>query len=219
MSSTPSGNTSTRPVASNRLLDIPSLEDDGSNFQTWKFRIRTMLELRGLAGHIDSTVKTPDGSDTTKLEEFKRNDREARAQIALTLKDEPLNGVLHATTAKETWDKLNARYEGTGKQTIVLLLTELFRSTLSDESLLEPQLNAMRQKGFILSSLGQPLDDAVITSAMIMSLSPSYSVLSTVLMSTNAKPTTDAVMNSILMEEKTCRNMSQTALLAKAGKS
>ena len=174
MASSSLGNTSTRPAASNRLLDIPSLEDDGSNFQTWKFRIRTVLELRGLIGHIDGTTKDPGSTNAEEHETFVRNDREARAQIALTLKDEPLNGVLYATTAKETWDKLNARYEGTGKQTIVLLLTELFRSTLSDELPLEPQLNAMRQKGFILSSLGQPLDDAVIASAMIMSLPPSF---------------------------------------------
>ena len=134
MSSSALGNMSMRPAASNRLLHIPSLEDDGSNFQTWKFCIRTVLELRGLIGHINGTAKDPGvtGTDTTAHDKFIGNNREARAQIALTLKDEPLNGVLYATMAKETRDKLKTQYEGTGKQTIVLLLTELFRRTLSD---------------------------------------------------------------------------------------
>ncbi|KAI0083417.1 hypothetical protein BDY19DRAFT_873904, partial [Irpex rosettiformis] len=69
------------------------------------------------------------------------------------------------------------RYEGTGKQTVVLLLSEIFRGMFSDEQPLEPQLNTMHQKTFILSSLGQPLDDSIVAAAMIMSLPPSYSVL------------------------------------------
>ncbi|KAI0344667.1 hypothetical protein BDW22DRAFT_1302098, partial [Trametopsis cervina] len=84
---------------------------------------------------------------------------------------------LYATSAKDVWDKLHARYEGRGKQTVVLLLSDLFRGTFSDDSPLEPQLNAMRQKTYILSSLGQPLDDSLIAAAMIISLPPSYSVL------------------------------------------
>jgi len=39
---------------------------------------------------------------------------EAQAQLTLTLKDEPLSGVLHATSAADIWDKLNRRYEGKG---------------------------------------------------------------------------------------------------------
>jgi len=66
--------------ASNRLYDIPSLENDAANFQTWKFRIETILDIRGLLF-------------------WKKLDKEARAQICLTLKDEPLNGVLHVATS------------------------------------------------------------------------------------------------------------------------
>ena len=97
------------------------------------------------------------------------------AQITLTLKDEPLSGVIYATTSKDVWDRLHARYEGKGKQTIAFLISELFRNTLTDDSALEPQLNAMRQKSFILSSLGLPLDDTLIAVAMAISLPPSYS--------------------------------------------
>ena len=57
-------------------------------------------------------------------------------------------------SAKDIWDKLHARYEGKGKQTVAYLIRELFRAILSDESTLEPQLNAMRQKAYILHSLG-----------------------------------------------------------------
>ncbi|OCH89833.1 hypothetical protein OBBRIDRAFT_695955, partial [Obba rivulosa] len=75
------------------------------------------------------------------------------------------------------WDKLCERYEGRGKQTIAYLIGELFRGTLSDESPLEPQLNAMRHKARILASIGQPLDDFLVAVAIVISLPASYSTL------------------------------------------
>ena len=53
-------------------------------------------------------------------------DKEARAQICLMLKDEPLNGVLHVATSKQAWDKLCERYKGKGKQMQAYLIGELF---------------------------------------------------------------------------------------------
>ncbi|KAJ8585025.1 hypothetical protein M405DRAFT_687140, partial [Rhizopogon salebrosus TDB-379] len=82
-----------------------------------------------------------------------------------------------ATSAAEIWTKLSERYEGKGKQTIAYLIGELFRGTLSDESSMETQLNAMRQKSYVLKSLGQPLDDTLVAVAMVISLPSSYSTL------------------------------------------
>ncbi|KAG1861803.1 hypothetical protein DFJ58DRAFT_777133 [Suillus subalutaceus] len=54
--------------------------------------------------------------------------------------------------ASDAWMKLCERYEGKGKQSIAYLIGELFRGTLSDESPMEPKLNAMRQKAQVLNS-------------------------------------------------------------------
>ena len=162
---------------SSRLYDIPSLENDGSNFQLWKGRVSMVLTIRGLMGYVDGTEKRPDGSDPLALETWLVREMEAKARILLTLKDEPLSGVLYINTAEEAWKKLKERYEGWGQQTVAYLIGELFRGTLSDESEMEPQLNAMRQKAYVLSSLGQPLDDSLVTIALVISLPPSYSTL------------------------------------------
>ncbi|KAI0704199.1 hypothetical protein C8T65DRAFT_518784, partial [Cerioporus squamosus] len=61
-------------------------------------------------------------------------------------------------------------YEGKGKQTVASLIGELFRETLSDESPLRPQLDAMLHKKHLLSSLGQNLDDSLVAIAMVISL-------------------------------------------------
>ena len=53
-------------------------------------------------------------------------DREAHAQIALMLSNEPLNTVFHTQTAKQAWDSLMTHYEGKGEQKIAYLISELF---------------------------------------------------------------------------------------------
>jgi len=65
-------------------------------------------------------------------------DIEAQVQLTLTLKNELLSGVLHATSAADIWDKLNCCYEGKGQNTIAYLIKEILRALFSDEMSMEP---------------------------------------------------------------------------------
>lgn len=62
-----------------------------------------ILDVRGLWELVDGTQTTaPDATaDPNGYADWLARDKEARAQITLTLKDEPLSGVLHASTAAE----------------------------------------------------------------------------------------------------------------------
>ena len=126
------------------------------------------------------------------------------------------SGVLYTTTSAEAWRKLSEHYKGKGKQSIAYLISELFRSTLSDDESMETQLNSMWQKANVLKTLSQPLEDSLIAIAMVILLLPSYSTLQTILMAADDKLMTDAVINQVLIEEK-LRKVSSTlsALAAK----
>ncbi|KAI0061979.1 hypothetical protein BV25DRAFT_1767308, partial [Artomyces pyxidatus] len=84
---------------------------------------------------------------------------------------------LSATTSKDAWNKILARYEGKGEQKVAFLISELFRGTLSEDAPLETQINAMTRTAHTLAALGQPLDDKLIAVAIIISLPPSYDTL------------------------------------------
>ena len=101
-------------------------------------------------------------------------DQDARAQITLTLSDEPLNSVILEETAYDVWQTLCGRYEGTGQQTIAQVIGELFQNTLADDSPMQPQLAAMRQKAQLIRNLGQALDDSLVAAAMLISLPSSF---------------------------------------------
>ena len=137
-----------------------------------------ILGVRGLWKIVNGDETKPDETThLTESEEWLSKDREALAQITLTLKDKPLSGVLYTTTSAEAWRKLSDRYEGKGKQSITYLISELFRSMLSDDESMETQLNSMEQKANVLKTLGQPLEDSLITIAMVILLPPTYSTL------------------------------------------
>ena len=129
--------TSTR--TSNRLYDVPLLKNDGSNFQTWKHRTELVLQSRGLMPIVNGTEKAPEATKVEALKDWKTRELDARVQIQLTLEEEQLTGVMSAKDAKETWDRILRKLQGEGKHSITLLIGQLFRSTLSNDTPLEPQ--------------------------------------------------------------------------------
>ena len=105
-SSSASVSSSKSSQPSSWLYDIPSLENDGTNFQMWTFQIRMVLDVRGLISLVDGTEKNPDSTNVAALADWLSQDKEAWVQIMLTLKDEPLSGILYATMAEEIWKKV-----------------------------------------------------------------------------------------------------------------
>ena len=141
--------------------------------------------------------------------------RDARAQITLTLKDEPLNGVIGLDTAQAVWEKLSARYEGKGTQKIAYLIGELFRSSLVDTEALEPQINKMRRTARTLTALKNEINDNLVAIAIILSLPSSYSTLQTILMSHDSQTTEDVIAKILSKESRRKEAAAQTAFLAK----
>jgi hypothetical protein len=109
---------------------------------------------------------------------------------------------MSAKDVTETWARILRRLQGEGKHLIALLIGELFHSTLSDKTPLEPQLNATLQPGHNPHSPRQQPDDSLIAIAMIISLPDSYSTLHSILMATDLKQTSESVKTSVLQEEQ-----------------
>ena len=98
------------------LYDIPILKENGTNFQTWKYLICTVLNICGLLNiaeekeqHLSLILVTGTGDNATKahtaqiekIEDWDHHNKEMKAQITLTLSDEPLSGVIHAGSAAD----------------------------------------------------------------------------------------------------------------------
>ncbi|TFY75015.1 hypothetical protein EWM64_g8994, partial [Hericium alpestre] len=194
----------TTPRLPNCLYDIPFLADDDSNYMSWKFRTKMVLEVHGLWVIVEGSEKEPATSATDKDKEaWRTKNHDARAQICLMLNEEPLNTVLDMMTTEAAWKKLSKRYEGKGEQRIAYLIGELFRSTFMDDAPLELQINSMRCTGHMLMVLGNKLDDKLIAVTLILSLPPSYDTLKTILTSAQSLDI-DNVTTQVMQEEQHC---------------
>jgi hypothetical protein len=126
--------------ASNRLFDIDHLKNDGSNYQIWSSQMRLILQNRNLWGIVDESEPSPPANDP-QLADWQAREWDAQAQILLMLETDPYTGVIAAATSKEAWDSLHNRYLGTGLQTAALHIAAIFQTKLTDDELLEAQIN------------------------------------------------------------------------------
>ena len=112
---------------SSRLYDISILEENSTNFQTWKYQICTVLDIHGLLNIAEGKEQCPSqilvtrmGNDATKtyaaqiekIKDWNHRNKEAKAQITLTLNNKPLSRMIHTGSAADAWDKLNHQYKG-----------------------------------------------------------------------------------------------------------
>jgi len=186
---------------SNKLYDVPYLEENGSNFTFWKYRVELVLQLHNLWPLIDGMDKAP-AANLPDYADWVYRDHEVHTQIVLTLNDKLLNTVFQVKMAMEAWDHLMTHYEGKGDQKIAYLIIELFQSTLSDDSPLDPQINALMRMANTIASLGLPLHDKLITLAIIISLPPSYETLKTILTATKSMDlSVENVRSQVTIEE------------------
>ena len=206
-SGTPNTTTTTTSSSVNKvntqLYDISHLENDGSNYAYWKIQLQAILEMQDLWEIIDGSKPKPTATDSDRAD-WDKQDRAARAQIVLTLKQEPLSVIAHtSTTAKTHWDKLSVRYEGKGEQRMLHLIDEIFRSTLSESEPLQPQINTILLVASKVTTLRLSLDNKLVAFAIISSLPSSMSTLKKIL--SNTKPsdmTTENVMSQIVLDEQ-----------------
>ena len=141
-----------------KIPEISKLKVDGSNYLPWKFRVEQLLRLNQLEEYLDIALEVPDapkssfstsaGITTETLpspavmaayNKWMRGESEALAYITFNIEDEVLQLTMSKSTARETWEIICRKFEGVGAQSAVHLLTKVFRTSLSDESDLQPK--------------------------------------------------------------------------------
>jgi gag-polypeptide of LTR copia-type len=197
---------------------ISPLENDGNNYTFWKHRTQRFFKLWKLWNIVngDLTMPGPSASPDERAE-WLYKDEEARGQIRLTLDDKPLDYIRDARTAKECWDKLSVWYKNKWTPRIPLLLAKVFRSTLSDNEPLGPQIDALIRAARIIESLGLALDDKLVAFSIISSLPSSLSTLKTIMLVTTelSELSPENVWSRVVFDER--RRVLNSGVLRQSG--
>ncbi|MCO5570511.1 hypothetical protein L7F22_024234 [Adiantum nelumboides] len=96
---------------------------NGKNFALWKWRMRMVLEVKGLLEIVTGGEVAPDMEED--LVEYQRREHLAYMLVCLSLGDEPVEEVRHESGAKEVWDALATTYESRNLANVLQLKREL----------------------------------------------------------------------------------------------
>ena len=101
--------TASEDRATAKLFDaLQSLNDDGSNLSTWKFRQHQIFKACNLLSHIDGSKAKP--TDPAKIPTWEKNDGTASMQISMHVGEEVLHHIMDMSTAKEMWDAIMTKF-------------------------------------------------------------------------------------------------------------
>ena len=163
-----------------RKYKIPTLDADGSDFGSWKHRVRRALRVQNLWDIVNGKETRPAAGDPL-LDDWIVRDEEATAQIEFTIANAPLQTILDATSSKEAWDRLCERYEGKGKKCLVRPIDKVFHTAFTDTEPLEAQINDLLTNIRQINELKQTFDDEITAIAVINALPASLDTLQTIL--------------------------------------
>jgi hypothetical protein len=187
-------------------LEIPLLDNSGDSYTCWCKTVTLVLKYRGLWDVVDGTTPAPDpATDTQAYLDWTRHDQEAHLQLILALSPAPHDHVLDATTSKEVWDLLKARYQGSGELWSHYLLERLFMTPFVDSEPMEPQIANVISIACQLNAINFAVSDQWLTSMLRVKLLVSWNTLKTVLAHVkDGKLTSKGVIVQILAKEHHC---------------
>ena len=148
---------------------------DGKNYPLWKFKAKALL----IAGELWDTVtkdgKPADGAQAVAIAAWKKKADKVMSILAQSLSDTECLRVVTATTPKQIFDILDARYLNRSVQNKIILRKRLLTIKMQEGSDLQEHLTAFENILNELQGIGVNLPEEDKAIHLIMSLPDSYS--------------------------------------------
>src|SRR6266852_6517620 len=161
-------------------LHLPKLAADGSNWITYRNRIKWTITMRGLGDHLTDTKITTKYIDAGDISGLKPEQRWTADKIAVnqilgtTIPDLVFNQIKTAYEPKDVWERLKALFEGKLRSMMVDLGKKFQNLHCGENDDVRTHLEKLADLCKRLSSIGRTIDDAEYTSVILGSLPPSF---------------------------------------------
>lgn len=192
----PGDNTMTSALSTLKVLDIPKLSEDGSNWGSYKERVLNHLTSKGLARHVRGTASKPKGlidrngefyrpgaaADAkplteeeiekveTDLDAWDTKQAQVREIIYATISKTTYIQIKGAATVSDLWTKLASIHEiEKGPLVHTDILAKLQSSRYNGKNM-RTHITNMRELREQLDDIGHPIDDASFAAYVRVSL-------------------------------------------------
>lgn len=218
------------------FFKVPKLLADGSNWVTYRDRLRWALNARGLLGQIDQenpeptnpTVNAPlpDPSDTAavtaaaslsrgyeiRIEKWQMAEATVKQCIASSVPDSIFNRIKTKKTAKDVWDAVSQIFEDRSTMVAIDLRLKLQSVKCGDTEDVRAHFDKLADMKERLASYGVTLDDHEYASILVGSLPSTYDpTLSSILASAKLSKTTldPDIVTSLIIDDFDRREVSK----------
>jgi hypothetical protein len=180
-----------------KLLKLPKLKDDGSNWITYRERITNTLTHKGLKRHVLGTARTPTEIEiksnkvykkggtkeltSTEIEaiekafdEFEQKEASVREVIYETIGQSLFLQVKNEASAAKVWTKLVSIMEKKGDLIQVSLLAKMQNKICLEDDDVRAHLATMSELKEQLEGMGAPMSDQSFAAMIRKSLPASY---------------------------------------------
>jgi hypothetical protein len=148
--------------------------EGSSNYLTWKFSMRMVLQARDLWEILSGEEVKPEADEGRHA--WERKARKALAAIALTLSALEKENTIECTTPKAAWEILEKLYEAKGRNRKFILLQELFRMSMEGERM-DVYLRGVKEKVSELATVRLKLKDDIKLAIILNGLPEQYRYL------------------------------------------
>lgn len=148
------------------------------NWAVWKFQTRVLLKSKNVFDVVSGDKKKPEIRDGRKDEDEKElrkwmlEDAKAQECIVSRMEEGPLSHLLMCQTAEEIWEKLLVVYEQKSNVSAHLLQQKFYNLKFGES--VADYFSKLSDISGQLRQMGQPINDKMIVTKIIMSLPEKY---------------------------------------------
>ena len=183
-------------------FNVTKLAGDGTNWVTYRDRMRYALDTHGWADHLTHTSITQaykDAGDVGGVKpeaRWKTDEAAVRQLIVASVPDSVFNRIKGSANAKSVWDELKTIFEGRTRNLLIDLGRKLQNTRCGEDDDVRAHFEALANFREQLAAMGQTISDEQYTNILMSSLPSSYDANISII-------TTNADMNSTTITSTT----------------
>lgn len=180
-------------------MDLRSITKfNGSNFQTWKFQMKSLFIVNGLTSIVDGSCERTSSNQN----EWDKYNAKAMVIISSTVESSQLEYLLTCETANNMWKRLSAIYEQKSESNKLLLMTKFHDYKMAQNDSIAQHVAKIENTARQLKDLGENVSDLTIMAKILGSLPSKFSAFVTAWDSVDAsKQTIDNLAQRLIKEE------------------
>jgi len=145
---------------------------DGQGFPVWKFQVKTLIELSGLLGVVEGTVRK--SSQPDQQVEWDEKDAKARGILVTSMDSSQLVHLMSCKTAEEMWTRLESIHQQKSAASKSILTGQFYTFKMDSGKEIAANVADLESLVAQLEAVGWKVKDEDFIAKVISSLPSSF---------------------------------------------